>query len=587
MKLVLLALLLCLAPAASAGLKYLRANDLQTLIRRDLLPLDTDSIRDLSNQLAVIADGPFPKSASQVRHRAQTITLSLRLLPSQKRAKEIQDSFLQGKDRPVPEEAEVLKNKNAILKTADWLTLLPKKSEGHLLGQLLLDIMQPVVIDHPLLARRSAETAPDRWNRVIARVPEFEFEDKPSSPTPPKPEPAAGREYATTGLLTEVPIITSNEEGSSPPVPGLVATSLVLTKTPAVRTPEGEETGERPPGSMIFQPKADFDIAPLHAALRDFFETHLEPLPLHYNMNVYFGSFEAKRTYLALNRENIAASLAMMLDAAVTGRPLRRDVIFFARLRASGKLEKPTRAWEILHRLEQLEFKGKMRLIVGSGMLEEMNALLVLNKASFFTRFEVFEAPTFEDARALYFEDGKMPEGLRAASVGYVEVREKADQANNLGAFLGLPSVEKRLVQTSRFSPHHLSARMLATQTVRRPAYFTRQMAAEDLDRRLEKVSQFRYIIDKTTESQVKAAYKAAREEVDPIERYLGLSEKALLSEAVTILKKLNSAGRNATSDPEFRQNGWLRDVDAFQKRLGEFRAKLRQIYDPVPVENE
>ena len=74
---------------------------------------------------------------------------------------------------------------------------------------------------------------------------------------------------------------------------------------------------------------------------------------------------------------------------------------------------------------------------------------------------------------------------------------------------------------------------------------------------------------------------------MDPIERYLGLSEKALLSEAVTILKKLNSAGRNATSDPEFRQNGWLRDVDAFQKRLGEFRAKLRQIYDPVPVENE
>ena len=155
MKLLLLALLCCGAPTANATLRYLRANELQTLVRRDLLPLDTDFIRDLSNQLAILADGPFPKSASQVRHRAQVITLSLRLLPSQRKAKEIETSYLKGEDRPVRIESELLESKTAILNTADWLTLLPENTEGHLLGQLLLDIMQPVAIDHPLLARRS------------------------------------------------------------------------------------------------------------------------------------------------------------------------------------------------------------------------------------------------------------------------------------------------------------------------------------------------------------------------------------------------------------------------------------------------
>ena len=588
MKLLLLTLLCCVAPAANATLRYLRANELQTLVRRDLLPLDTDFIRDLSNQLAILADGPFPKSASQVRHRAQVITLSLRLLPSQPKAKEIETSYLKGEDRPVPVDSELLESKTAILDTADWLTLLPENTEGHLLGQLLLDIMQPVAIDHPLLARRSVAKAPARWNKVIARVPEYELEDQSTEPNPSDANRAKEKKYLTTGLLTDVPMITSNEEGTSAPSPGLVATSLVLTKAPFLENREDEEAPkERAPGRLIFQPKASFDLAPLHGALVDFFETHLEPLPLHYNLNICFGSLEAKRIYLPQNQENIAASLVMMLDAAVTGRPLRRDTILFARVRASGKLEKPARAWEILHRLEQLQLPGKIRLIVGTGMIEEMNAMLVLNKASFFTRFEVLEAPTFEDARSLYFQDGKMPEGLQAASVGYLEVREKADEANNLAAFLELPSVEKRLVQTSRFSPHHLSARMLATQTVRRPAYFTRHMAAEDLDRRLEKVSRFRFVIDKTREKDVKEAFKAAREALDLFEQYLELGEKDLLNEAVTILKKLNGAGRLALPDPRFRQQGWQKNVNKFQSLLKDFRAKLRQIYDPNPIKNE
>jgi hypothetical protein len=588
MRWIFFALLLGFGPSVTAGLRYLPANEDQVLIRRDLLPLDTDTIRDLAGQLAVLADGPFPKSASQIRHRAQLLTLSLRLLPSQARARAIEEASLKGGDRPFPAPGELQGSKEAILATADWLTLLPADSPGHHLGQLLLDIMQPVVIDHPLLARRSVQTAPNRWNKVVARVTEFEVEDPPVIPRMPDPPPSNEKEYATVALLTEIPMITSNEEGTTPPVAGLVTTSLVLTRTPSPRkTNDGEKNEERAPGQLLFKPQSDFEVSPLHRSLLDFFETHHEPLPLHYNLNVNFGTPENKRSYLSRNRENLAAPLAMMLDSAVTGRPLRRNTLFFARLRPSGKLEKPAQAWELLLHLETLRLPGKTRLIVGSGMIEEMTGLLVLDKASFFTRFEVLEAPTFEDARALYFQDGSLPEDLQAAHDGYLEVREKADQANHLGNFLSLASVEKRLVRARDLSPHHLSARMLATQAIRRPAFFTRRLAAEEIDRLLDPVSRFRFVVGETKERDVKEAYQAAREAIDPLERYLELGEKELLTEVVIILKKLNAAGRDASPETNFRQQEWQKDVRQFQESLAEFRLKLRQIYDPKPFENE
>jgi hypothetical protein len=588
MRWIFFALLLGFGPSVTAGLRYLPANEAQLLIRRDLLPLDTDAIRELAGQLAVLADGPFPKSASQIRHRSQLLTLSLRLLPSQARARAIEETSRKGEDRPYPHPGEVQRSKEAILSTADWLTLLPDDSPGHHLGQLLLDIMQPVVIDNPLLARRSVQNAPNRWNKVVARVTEFEVEDQPLIPRGADPQPSNGKEYATVALLTEIPMISSNEEGTTPPVPGLVITSLVLTRTPSPRkTNDSEKHEKRAPGQMVFKPQSNFEVTPLHRSLLDFFETHQEPLPLHYNLNVNFGTPENKRTYLSHNRENLAAPLAMMLDSAVTGRPLRRNTLFFARLRPSGKLEKPAQAWELLLHLETLRLPGKTRLIVGSGMLEEMTGLLVLDKASFFTRFEVLEAPTFEDARALYFEDGSLPEDLQAAHDGYLEVREKADEAHHLGNFLSLTSVEKRLVRARDFSPRHLSARMLATQAIRRPTYFTRPVAAEELDRLLDPVSRFRFVIGQTKERDVKEAYQAAREAIDPLERYLELGEKELLTEAVMILKKLNAAGRDASPESDSRQKEWQKDVSQFQGLLEEYRLKLRQIYDPKPFRNK
>jgi len=96
MRLVLPAAFLILAFLANAAVIYVPANDSAHLLRRDLIPMDVDASRDLADYLAVLDDGPMPKSAIEVRHRAQLLTLSKRLLPGHERVHLIETSYLKG-----------------------------------------------------------------------------------------------------------------------------------------------------------------------------------------------------------------------------------------------------------------------------------------------------------------------------------------------------------------------------------------------------------------------------------------------------------------------------------------------------------
>ena len=585
MRIFLSVFLIALASLATAATKYVPANDSQPLIRRDLLPLDVAAIRELAQNLAILADGPLPKSAGQLRHRAQTLTLSQRLSPAQPRTRAIQSAFLNGEERPKPAGSEVNPAKHDLLLTASWLAKLPTDSEGYRLGQLLLDILQQTSGSDPALKLRDSAGASKRWEGVVAKVSDFEVLNQAVILVNPKDAgPSNGNEakYAVTSLLSEIPMFTMGLEEGDKPSPGLITTSLIITTTEANTTTD-PNTGEKTTAkidALRFQPEPSSNIPPLHQALRAFFSANLTPLPPGSTLNINTN----KRRYLAKNRENIAAPIAMMLDAAVTSRPLRRNTILFARLRADGSLDKPTHAWELLLRLEELKLAPSTRLIVGSGMMEEMIALLVLGKASFFTKYEVIEAPTFKAARELYFADSKPGSKLASAMAGYEEVRQKALQAKKLGTFLSLSSVEGRLVKARDFWPKHLSATLLAEQAIRRPAYFTRFMFAQELDRRLEELSKFQYQIDKTPPRAIKGTYKKTRETLAPLKRHLQRAEEVIFEDAIILVKEINSVGRRASIILDNEEEIRKRDLQAFQGKLSAFRKKLRQIYAPEEI---
>ena len=276
----------------------------------------------------------------------------------------------------------------------------------------------------------------------------------------------------------------------------------------------------------------------------------------------------------------------MMLDAAVSGRPLRRNTILFARLQATGNLQKPNYAWELIQQLEELSLPIGTRLIVGKGMIEEMTGMLVLDKASFFTKYEILEASNFEMARKLFYEDGKMPEDLKTASKSYLEVCDKALQVAHLGNFLSLSAVKDRLIKASQLSPNHISAAMLAQQSIRRPAYFSHFLFTQELNRLLEPLAQFEYEIDQTSELAVTEVYKKTRDRITPLKKRLQRRDIEILDDALNLIKDLNSVGRGASAILDNEEETRAQDMIKFQKKLESFRARLREGSQFTPKKN-
>ena len=568
MRSLLLFLLLTLPSLAQGNEKYVPANDAQPLIRRDLIPLDVMSIRDLADHLAILADGPPATSPHLLRNRVQALTLSLRLAPAQPRAREILQAFEKGQKRPAFKDDKMSEAKRKTAATATWLVSLPKESEGHHLAQLLLDILQPITKEENALTQHDFENSPKRWKHVVARVDAFKLPEKPK-PTQPKlikPEPSTPSEpsYAVSALLTSVPMFTEGLDKPTISRPGLVKTSLVIIKG-------GNQT------TMVLKPNPSFSLNPIKSLITKYYQFIKKPLPDGYTLNVNTNG----RRYRSVNGNNLAAPIAMMLDAARSGRPLRRNTFLFADFREDGALGKPTRAWELILELEELGAPSGSRILVGHGLLEEMTALLVLQKAGFFTKYEVIEVSQFETARELFYEDGKPPEALASAILGYQQVREKALEATNLGSFLNLSAVETRLVKVRDSYPAHLSARMLATQSIRRPDTLSRFMLAQELDLRLQKIANFKYEANKTPPASIKETYKETREALDPLARLTERSDRELLEEAEDIVKSLNYLGRGASDSSREKEEERSKGIKKFQTDLLAFRKKLRAIYNP------
>ena len=115
---------------------------------------------------------------------------------------------------------------------------------------------------------------------------------------------------------------------------------------------------------------------------------------------------------------------------------------------------------------------------------------------------------------------------------------------------------------------------MLAIQANRRPAFFTEYMAARELDRRLQPLSDFQYDEDKTTSRELKDLYLNTREAIQPLERLLQNKEKAPLNEALNMIQVLNSIARS--TEDTFAT---LAAIEGFSANVTNFREKLQALY--------
>lgn len=545
------------------------------LIDRGSLPLSVPAIEQLATDYATLADESFSENPAQLRRQAQLIVLAERLSPSQALAREIRLGLIAGTYQAVstPEQRKAAQ-KRVFAKTR-WLLEEPAQSEGHLLGQLTLDIIAGIKPTHALLKTHHAAGTKRRWAGVIAPLSDFGGEDgegitaapipEPRKPAPaPSPAPEVKPAFLISQLQTESPMIVENRGGLKNP------TLVPLTLNLRVRKNSNLE--------LNFTPRlVDRNFQLSSTTLRNLntlFSTRDRQIPDGAQLNFETGSL----SYSTLNKDNLLAPLAMMLDSALSGKKLSPNTILFAKLNTNGTLARPTRSWELIQALRKRRPAPGTRLLVPPSLAEEMSALLVLKDPGFLFRFEVIACETLDQAAEFYLETNQPPTSLASASANFREVSTKArSRMRELPQFLVFDGVKKRLEAAARADRRHLSASVLLKQaSARRPKEYTRRIFAMEYRLALAPLKNFPTLNGLTNSGEtLKAFHLARRKEWREFadSRLIARAEEPLIKEGQKVIdalspisRKLNNIESVLSARAEYEQ--WKIQVTLFFETL-------------------
>ena len=565
MRLILCLLFGFFLNGAFAAPKFIAPDDSYPLIRRDKLPLDTQGIATLGDQLALLADGPISKNGRDLHNRARMLALSQRLSPAQPQARSILDSLSTGQSRPRADGRKVKEARDGIRRTAEWLVKLPAGEEGFLLGQLLLDIIAVQDKDHPLLEKHVSEEETTRWAGLIAPLEKFE-----NKPKKPDPKNAAGDEatFKTESVLTWLPMINGPAAKGKKP-PGVIR-QIILVISKSGKENNGDDWERvrfkpRPPNKT--KPgDTSFDARKTFKVVTSYFRSKRLTFPKDKSFTIDTGD----PPYSAKNQGNISATMALLVDAALTGRPIRRNTFLFANLESDGTLTRPAEAWSILLALAAHKPPPGSRLIVPPGVTDDLQSLLVLEKAHFFVNYEILGARTFDEARPFFYEDGKIDPDLVSAMTDHQEVWDKAIQASSIQSFVSHQSVKGRLLEIVGKSSRHLSAAYLELQGRQRPAYFSQKMLAREILRCLEPLDDLVFHPKDTKPSYFRDMHDRIHKSLQVLERRIANDDRAMYIETVELVKKLKGLARKYNEDSReiVAFNIFKGERDAFTTRL-------------------
>ncbi len=517
------ALALCLLLPVVAAPKFIPPDDTRPLIRCEELPMDVPLIHQVANQLAILAQQPSSLDGADLHRKARLLTLAQRLHPTLPKARRLMEVLEDGSFKGFSKKGSQKSALKALTSTAKWLLKMPPSSEGYLLALLIIDTLPP---KHPLQAHRKPDPTEARWAGAIAPLSEFIGKtETPVTPPPPPPKKEI-RPYLSNNLNTSFPFIGFNPKTNQNETE-IQALNLVLSQ---VQEPT-------PAGLTFTPPSPRLRPAPLHKSLKNLFQSLDRPLPRNHRLDLKTDGVR----YLNVNQENIATPLAMMLDAALSGDPLRSDTILFARLKSDSSLISPVESWPLIQALRKSRVKRGTRLIVPRSLENQLLGILTQEDPDFFLRYEIIAADTFAEAKELFYADRTTP-SLTEASTPYLEVCEKAPNTN-LGAYLAFKGVRSRL-QRAAESPEHLSAKLLLIQASgKRPANFERRILAREIRHQLTPIENL--TAQGRSERSTKAEYAELRDSLNELQSKADISDRPLIEKALSLIKPLPGIARS------------------------------------------
>ncbi|GAA5131985.1 hypothetical protein JIN84_07510 [Luteolibacter yonseiensis] len=526
----MVSLLGVLSTALSAG-EFSPPAEGPVAFRRDRMPLDVETMADVAEKLATLADGLDPQTARERRGAAQMLALSLALDPGNSAARGLIEDFTAGKHKRDADDGKMEKSRASLWQVIGWLDTPEAGPQGQSLAACLKDVL---VISDPKDPRgESLREAGERgkWAGWIPPLAKYETVVAAAGDTPVEPVPAEVRlEKATVKTMLFSAVNTGRMPQTVPFVASVSMTSERTDNDAPFFVHVGSQAGAMPTGDLI-----------------KLLEKQHGKLPA--GIRVTIGVEGSQILPPAKNTPAINAAAAVLASAAVTGN--EPDATIIGTLDEAGNFLVPPDLWSQLRSLG----KGSGgRLILPAGAADTLPSLLAMEQPQFFFDYEVLLAVNFKDVLELSV---KNPEGpLASATNKFRELREKSTTLP-VGQYVGNPFVRRRLLETAQEVPNHYSARMLALQgSGNRPVFLPRKLLIHELRRAIEPME---WITKRTSPGytdeeipRIAPTYETCRSAVDGLFRYTEKSDRDLLTLVQELVAKLRPLDRATTKARDY-----------------------------------
>ena len=471
-------LLVALFPLlAGAEARFLRPRENQALVRRDLLPLETDTIRALSQHLATLAAVPLStENAAHNRALAQLLALSLQLNPVNQQARRLLKQHQRGMEPPQFTKEQSSKSQEKVQEIARWLLSPSSGLTGRQLAQLIIDPLRTLHPELPVCQEIKPEGEAARWQNVVPPITAFIIRNQffaEESKVPGKKEPK--RKTTTDSFPTQ-----ETEDQPSLPIPQVPTIPLRLSTPlsviqsaqrlhyqlaelsltfsplapPKVNAEEEDENSSEP--SFLFLPAIAGDLS---ESLNKRILSALLMKWKHFPKNKQATVRVDKLRYQTQNTQTLSGPLALLCHAAFSGTTLRPNLFVVGEIDSNGNFLLPPWGWNYFCEAFPKEAPKGGRILVPRQAEEQLRALLTVQRPEIFVQWEVFTVDNLTEALAHSRTDGLNPAQIEASRL-FAEFQDLA-RTNGLKSLSVDPHVREHLHEILRRCPNHLSAKMM------------------------------------------------------------------------------------------------------------------------------
>ncbi len=521
---------------------YIQPNESKELFKVEKIPLQVDSMKELSRHLTTLAQRNQDSSPIQRRCTAQLLALAMRLNSANQQARETDQAILKNKSITAPEK-NILRAKTRLEFFHRWLANSEAGKDANTLALYITDATR--ALNNNTL--NNADQA--NWTGVLPplnqyqEAPQITKKEDPPAPIPKQSTATLADNYKIPNLTVRMPLTMDTwtkskepHEVSQNPLIKKTTQSIQpvkLTITPqeqalsiSVKTPLSSGNEENNPRSLKYALKL--------------LETRLNEEPTNRGaaVNLKIGTPSKPSTrqyYSSTNGSSAATAVELMLAASKAGKKLRKDIHLCATLSKNGKLRLPKNTWEVLKALRKDNEKTG-RLIVPKAAVDILKELLVFNEPDFFIRWEVIGVDRIDQALSYAVIDSKLQ--IKKAGELFSPIRKLT---NNTAATLAVnKEVRKRLSEILTLAPEHLSAKMLLFQgSGRRSMHLSKLGTAYQIQPTIKAIR--KNLANFPNAKTIKNTYEKALAELKAIERLVLIREAPFYQKSLELTNDLRS----------------------------------------------